>query len=222
MFNDDLTLADVAIRETADEAFQDTRAGFLKKGGVGLAALAGGGAVLGAIAPVAGATPRPPAKFGAGDIGILNFALTLEFLESEFYNQASRNLSSRLDARTLAFTKLVVKDEAAHVKFLRTALGRKAIAKPRFDFGNRVTDVTQYKKTASALENTGVHAYLGQAGNLKSKTYLGAAASIVTIEARHAAIINDIIGARITPDGPRDTPFTPAKVLAAAGPFSVS
>jgi hypothetical protein len=109
----------------------------------------------------------------------------------------------------------VTVDENAHVKFLRKALGKKAVKSPKFDFGATVTDIDKFKATASALENTGVHAYLGQAGNLKTPAYLSAAASILTIEARHASVINDIISAKITPDGPFDKPFTAAKVLAA-------
>lgn len=75
-----------------------------------------------------------------------------------------------------------------------------------------------FMKTAQMLENTGVHAYSGQALNIKSAAYVKAAVSILTIEARHASVIgllNDPSGAMIAPDGPFDTPYTAAKVLAA-------
>ncbi|MEA2170963.1 MAG: hypothetical protein QOF76_4263, partial [Solirubrobacteraceae bacterium] len=85
----------------------------------------------------------------------------------------------------------------------------------------------KFLETAFVLENTGVHAYLGQAGNLKSKALLAAAASIVTIEARHAAAIAALIGDKpydlsgtghsYTPDGAFDTPFSKKKVLKAVG-----
>lgn len=215
--------ADGAVRDAAEETSGDTRLSFLKTAGVGVGTLAGGGAVLGALAPGAFATSngRPPASFGKGDIGVLNFALTLEFLEATFYNEATANLSGKLDARTAAFLKLVTKDENAHVAFLKKALGSKAIKKPKFKFGTATTDATAFKNLASALENTGVHAYLGQVTNLVKPAYLQAAGTIVTIEARHAAIINDIIGAKITPSGSRDTPFHASKVLAAASKYIV-
>jgi ferritin-like protein len=76
------------------EAKGDTRLGFLKKAGVAGGALVGGGALLGALAPTAMAgtgTGRPPSRFGSGDIGILNYALTLEYLERDFYNEAAKN-----------------------------------------------------------------------------------------------------------------------------------
>jgi len=65
------------------------------------------------------------------------------------------------------------------------------------------------------LENTGVHAYLGQAGNIKTPAYLLAAASIVTIEARHSGAIGSILNQSISPNGPFDNGYTAAKVLQA-------
>ena len=68
------------------------------------------------------------------------------------------------------------------------------------------------------LENTGVHAYTGQAGNIKTPAYLLAAASIVTIEARHAGAIGAYLDPKpteIAPSGSFDTGLSAAKVLAA-------
>jgi hypothetical protein len=210
---------DGAVRETADAVSGDTRLSFLKKAGVAGAAMSGG-AVLSAFAPSAMAAShggRPPAKFGKGDVGILNYALTLEYLEAAFYNGASA-ANMALTPQAAAFLKVVTEDENAHVAFLKKALGKKAVKSPKFDFKGANTSVEAFMKTAQVLENTGVHAYSGQALNIKTPAYVKAAVSILTIEARHASVIgllNDPTGKEIAPDGPFDTPLTASKVLKA-------
>jgi len=212
---------DGAIREAADAVSGDTRLDFLRKGGIAAGAALSGGAVLSVFAPSAfakiSASGRPPAKFGPGDIGILNYALTLEYLEAAFYNSATAaNLS--LDAQTSAFLKVVTQDENAHVAYLQKALGNKAAKSPKFDFKGTTQNVAMFKATSEVLENTGVHAYSGQALNIKSPKVVKAALSILTVEARHAAVIgllNDPSGGKISPSGPFDTPLSAGKVLAA-------
>jgi len=210
---------DGAIREAAHEVSGDTRLSFLKKAGVAGGAVMSGGAVLSALAPTAFAAGggRPPASFGKGDVGILNYALTLEYLEAAFYNGATAaNLP--LSSQGAAFLKVVTKDENAHVKFLRTALGSKAAKEPTFDFKGTNTNAAMFMTTAQVLENTGVHAYSGQALNIKSPAYVKAALSILTIEARHASVIgllNEPAGEDIAPNGPFDTPLTASQVLTA-------
>jgi Ferritin-like domain len=222
----DLTLildevdADGAVREAANEVAGDTRLGFLKKAGLAGGAVMGGGAVVSALtssAFAAGQAGRPPAKFGKGDVGILNYALTLEYLEAAFYNGATAaNLS--LSPQVAAFLKTVTTDENAHVKALKKALGSKAAKEPMFNFAGANTSAATFMKTAAVLENTGVHAYLGQVLNIKSPAYVAVAGSILTIEARHASVIGLLneaapSGANIAPDGPFDKPWTAAKVL---------
>jgi Ferritin-like domain len=211
---------DGAVRESAEEAAGDTRLSFLTKAGVGAAGVMSGGAVLSALAPqalAAAANGRPPASFGKGDVGILNYALTLEYLEAAFYNGATAaNLP--LSAQGQAFLKVVTRDENAHVAFLKKALGSKAAKEPKFNFQGTNENAEMFMKTAQVLENTGVHAYSGQALNIKTAAYVKAAVSILTIEARHASVIgllNDPSGEMIAPNGPFDTPLTAAKVLAA-------
>lgn len=228
---------DGAIRETAYEAGQaletegDTRADFFKKAGLAGGAVVGGGALLSALVPGAalgqtardgGRSVRPPASFGAGDIGILNYALTLEYLERDFYKEAARNNRSGrmpLGKREKNFLMTVYRDEKAHVKFLETALGSSAIAQPKFGFGKAVKDRKTFLATAFALENTGVGAYAGQAFLLESAAYAAAALSIWSVEARHAGFVGGLIKGDkgIAPGGPFDDPLNANQVLKIVG-----
>ena len=201
---------DAAIQEAAADVDGDTRATFLRKAGVGLGAVAGGGVLTGALPGVASAAvPR-------SDIAILNFALTLEYLEAAFYAEALRNRA--LSGETLKFAQVVGRHETAHVAFLRKVLGRKAVKRPRFNFKGTTANQSQFQATAQLLEDTGVKAYLGQVGNIKAKAVLAGAGSILPVEARHAAWIRDIRGSGNAPS-PAPTGFEPslskAKVLAA-------
>ena len=199
-----------------------TRSGFLRRAGVAGGAVIGGGALLGALAPSSaladdGGSGRPPRAFGRDDIGILNYALTLEYLEAAFYNEATA-AGAITDPQTKVFLTTVTADENAHVAFLQQALGSAAVAQPTFDFQGIPENQAKFQQTAFVLENTGVHAYLGQALNIQTPAYLAAAASIVTVEARHASVIGLIIDespAGLTPDGPFDTPYTADQVLTA-------
>jgi Ferritin-like domain len=224
------TSVDDVVCQAADDAAEtlnegDTRLGFLKKAGLVGGAVVGSGALLGALTPASAMAKsgkgRPPASFGKGDVGILNFALTLEYLEAAFYNEASANQKKSKfieDGQTQVFLKTVTVDENAHVAFLKKALGSKATAAPKVDFGGTTSSEASFVKTAVALENTGVHAYSGQALNIASPAYVAAALSILTIEARHASVAGLLLTGKpagLTPDGAFDTPFTAAEVLKA-------
>lgn len=204
---------DGAIQETAEKVAPDTRSAFLKKAGVGLGTLTVGSAFAGAIPSVARGQAIP-----ASDIAILNFALTLEFLEAAFYAQAVQN--KILKGELLRFGTVVASHENNHVLFLKKVLGAKAVAKPKFDFKDTVTDPAKFAATSQALEDTGVHAYLGQVPNIKTKAVLIGAGRILPVEARHAAWIRDIrfSGGTTSPTTPApgtfEDGFTKAKVLA--------
>jgi Ferritin-like domain len=219
---------DGAVAETAHEASEalagDTRLGFLKKAGLAGGGLVGGGALLSALTPAAAMAAgkgRPPAKFGKGDVGILNYALTLEYLEAAFYNEATANdkrKSFLKGAQQQAFLKRVTADENAHVAFLKKALGSKAVAAPKVDFGSTTSSEAAFLKTAVALENTGVGAYGGQALNIVSPAYVAAALSIWAVEARHASVAGLLLkptAASQSPNGAFDEPQTAAQVLKA-------
>jgi rubrerythrin len=230
----DITLdqidVDGAVRETAHEAVEgldsgDTRLSFLKKAGLAGGAVMGSGALIGALTPAGAAAAsgkgRPPAKFGKGDVGILNYALTLEYLEAAFYNEASANQKKKTfikGKQAQAFLKTVTRDENAHVAFLKKALGSKAVAAPKVDFGATTASEAAFIETAVALENTGVGAYAGQALNISSPAYISAALSIWSVEARHASVAGLLLKptpANISPNGAFDKPKTAAEVLKA-------
>jgi rubrerythrin len=190
--NIDVLDADGAIRESAEAAGLD-RGDFLRKG-----VLAGGGLIAGAaffsqlgVAEAAISTTR---RSKANDAKILNYALTLEFLEAAFYAQAVANQAFGTSADLKTFAEVVARHEAKHVSFLRGALGSAAVKSPKFDFGKAVTDKATFAATAQVLEDTGVAAYLGQVANISQAGVLKAAGTIATVEARHAAWIRFLNG----------------------------
>ncbi|MGH3134768.1 MAG: ferritin-like domain-containing protein [Gaiellaceae bacterium] len=191
---------DGAVREAADKVDAATRTAFLKKAGVGLGTIALGGAFAGGLPAVARGQAIPQT-----DLDILNFALTLEFLESAFYAEAVEN---RIGGRSVTnrFARVVANHESSHVRFLQRVLGMNAVTKPRFDFRDTTSNLRMFQATADLLEHTGVHAYLGQAGNIESAAVLMGAARILPVEARHAAWIRAIR----FPNGRPGTPRTPA------------
>jgi len=179
----DVVDQDGAIREAEEAVAGDSRADFFRKAALGGAATLGGGVLLSGFPSIAlGATPSKK-----NDVKILNYALTLEYLENEFYIQAIK--SAGLTGENLAVAKVVQSHEAAHVKTLKTVLGKSAVKKPSFAFGQAVANQTNFLKTAVTLEDTGVAAYAGQGTNIKQKAVVVAALSIHSVEARHAALL---------------------------------
>ncbi len=158
----------------------------------------------------------------AGDLAILNFALTLEHLESAFYNQAVATVPFEQAAvRYLAQT--LRKDEATHVSALTAAIkgagGTPVGAAPFYKFGaDTFKTQSGFLKLSYMLEDTGVAAYLGQAANIKTPSILLTAASIVTVEARHAGAIRYQYGLQPT-ISPFDGGYSKDKVLSIAGPL---
>jgi hypothetical protein len=154
------------------------------------------------------------AATGGGDAEILNFALTLEYLEADFYNVKGKAVG--LSGQAKRYAKEFGAEESAHVLALTAAikqLGGKPVAKPTFVFP--ATDEKSFLELASVLENTGVGAYNGAGPSLQSKQVLASAGSIVQVEARHAAAIDLLIGKSPTPNEGFDKPLTKATVLGA-------
>ncbi len=187
------------------------RAAFILKGALGVGAMYGASAV----APFVG---NAFAASATGDMDILNFALTLEYLETDFYKVKGKSV--RLSGEAKALATSFGDEEAEHVAALTKAImagGGNPVKKPTFAFP--VTNQAGFLKLAYVLENTGVGAYNGAGPALKNKMLLAAAGSIVQIEARHAASIALLTGAKITPDGAFDKPLSMKQVLAKAGPL---
>jgi len=193
-----------------------SREAFLVRGT--LAAVAVSGAA--AAGPFVNQVFAASAPSASGDLGILNFALTLEFLESYYYNTVAKTAGLTGEAKKLA--ELIAGHESAHVAGLIAAIkgaGGTPVTSPTFKFPASTKTQKGFLAFASVLENTGVSAYNGQGPNLMSKTVLATAGSIVQIEARHAAAINYMIGLSPTPDGGFDKPLAKAAVLKAVGPL---
>jgi hypothetical protein len=186
-----------------------TRSSFILKGALAAGAAYGASAVAPFVGSALAASP---------DVDILNFALTLEYLETDFYQHKGKTVGLSGQAKSLA--KSFGDEEAEHVAALTkaiTASGGKPVKKPTFVFPGK--DQKSFLKLAYVLENTGVGAYNGAGPSLQSKALLAAAGSIVQIEARHAASIALLTGMPITPNGAFDKPLTKKQVLAAAGPL---
>jgi hypothetical protein len=155
-----------------------------------------------------------------GDIDILNFALTLEYLEAAFYTRAVKSTKG-LSGDNLKLAKELRDNETAHVQALKQAIkgaGAKPVSAPTVDFGGAFASEATFLKYANIFEDTGVSAYNGAAPSIADPKILGAAGSIVQIEARHAALIRLARGKAPAPD-PFDKTLDKAAVLKAVKPF---
>jgi rubrerythrin len=186
-----------------------SRSSFILRGALGVGAIYGASAVTPYVSDALAAS---------SDVDVLNFALTLEYLETDFYQ--SKGKSVGLSGQAKALAKSFGDEEADHVGALVKAinsLAGKPVKMPKFAFP--VTNQASFLKLAYVLENTGVGAYNGAAPSLTNSSVLAAAGSIVQTEARHAASIAVLTGMSITPNGAFDKPLSKSQVLAKAGPL---
>lgn len=185
-------------------------------------------AVSGVWLPNFGISTALAADLGEGDVGVLNYAYALEQLEAAFYTQVIETPYSGITADETALLTEIRDHEVAHRDFLKDALKDGAIPDLEVDFS--AVDFTSRDSvlaTAKTFEDLGVAAYNGAGKLIENADYLLAAGKIVSVEARHAAAIRDLLqpdsvafaGDDVVDKNGLDGALEPAKVLAAADPF---
>jgi hypothetical protein len=159
-------------------------------------------------------------QFGKGDVGILNYALTLEYLEAAFYADVIK--SGLFKGAELGTIRKFGEEESQHVAALTAAvkqLGGKPAPEPKTEFS--LKNARSVLELAGTVENLGAAAYLGQATNIKSPEVLASALAIHSVEGRHASALNTLLGKSITPDGAFAKPADAKTVLESVEPFIV-
>ncbi len=180
-----------------------------------LAAGAAGGVALAVTACGGGGSERAgavPALRGRGDERILQFALLLEFLESDFYDAVVA--SGLLRGRTLEIARRFGENEQEHVDALTAAiqqLGGTPPGKPRTRFV--LEEPGAVLRQAAGIEALGASAYLGAAPLIEDPQVLGAALAIHSVEARHAAALNRLLGRPVVGRSPFVKPAAVEDVL---------
>ncbi|KAI0768831.1 ferritin-like domain-containing protein [Trametes elegans] len=180
-----------------------------------------------AVCPVfAAPAPAAPQVTGQYHTDVLQFALTLEHLESAFYAQAL----AKYDAQAFADAgfpewvrnrfEQIGQHEADHVKFLTSALGVNATQACEYSFPHN--NPREFAALSVALENVGDSAYVGAAQLVTDKSILTAAASILSVEARHAAWVSAPVDKDQGWNGPFDAPLTPSGAFSLASLFVTS
>ena len=231
-------MSDTALRELADDP--SSRKRFFKMMG-GAGAVSAVGVLLAACGDddddkssgSSSSSTTSSEQDNKSDLAIVNYALTLEYLEADFYKQVIAS-GAITDKATVEIAKKFGDTEQEHVDALKataTKLGGKPVAAPKTAFEDVISKGPKtILDTAATVENLGAAAYLGQAGRIKSKEVLAAALAIHTVEARHAAALNQLVGRGFSgkalegsvPDGAFAKPMDMDAVLKAAKPFIAS
>ncbi len=190
------------------DVFADRRDALRRTGQIGLGA---------AIASIPFLKPgRVMAQSTSGDFGILNYALTLEYLERSFYRQAAA--TGLIPPSVAPLFQTIRMDEEAHVTLLAgaiTSAGGTPVqyTDDDFTFDPFLSNFANIATLAQGLEDTGVRAYKGQAASIMNKDYLDVALQIHSVEARHAAAIRRLDQSPASQGWiPRDQPGAPAPI----------
>jgi len=185
-------------------------------------ALAGGSFASAALLSACGdGAAVETSRFGDGDVGILNYALTLEHLEVALY--ASLAKVGSLQSKTETTLRKFGEEEEEHIAALALAverLGGEPVSKPKTEFP-AAGNAEMALKTASEIENLVAAAYLGQLSSIENEAALEAMLSIHSVEGQHAATLNSLLGEPVTPDGALAKPATAEAVLGSVEPFLV-
>jgi hypothetical protein len=170
--------------------------------------------------------PENTVNLGKGDIGILNYAYALEQLEAAFYIKVASSFYSGATSKERMYLEDIRDHEIAHREFFKSALGNKAIGNLLFDFSAiNFSSRESVLQTAKAFEDLGVAAYNGAGELLENSDYLLIAGKIVSVEARHAAAVRDLLqygnfaGRDVVNQMGLDVVKTPKEVLSIAGGF---
>ncbi|WP_207536361.1 ferritin-like domain-containing protein [Desertivirga arenae] len=162
-------------------------------------------------------------RLGEGDVGILNYAYALEQLEAAFYTKVAATPNTGLSSAEAALFVDIRDHEIAHREFFKAALKDKAIGSLEVDFSSiNFTSRDSILATAKAFEDLGVSAYNGAGRLIENATYLLLAGKIVSVEARHAALIRDLISngsfadSSVVDSNGLDLSRSPGQVLAIA------
>ncbi len=173
-----------------------------------------------------GPGPSAEVDLGTGDTGVLNYAYALEQLEAAFYTAVTASFYGGATAAEQSILNDIRNHEIIHRDFLKAALGTAAIADLQVDFtGVNLTDRASVLGAARTFEDLGVSAYNGAGKLLTTPANLLNAGRIVSVEARHAAAIRDLIEANSFAAGDvvdangLDKANTPTAVLTAADPY---
>ncbi|HUE96194.1 MAG TPA: ferritin-like domain-containing protein [Longimicrobiaceae bacterium] len=176
--------------------------------------------------------PTPSAvDLGTGDVAVLNYALVLERLEAGFWSEVVSNPYADMPAAELQVLTEIRDHEIAHRDFLIAALGPDAIGELEFDLS--AVDFTSRAAvlgTGRTFEDLGVAAYNGAGQLLENVDFLLVAGKIVSVEARHASVVRDLLqpgtthfaGNDVVDENGLDGAMTPQQVLTAADAFIVT
>ena len=175
---------DGAFSDTVAEVHGPTRAEFLRK------AVVGGGALLAALA-----SPPPEALAKADDTSILRFDLAFEYMQATFYTESDRvGTIQKMRPDMARWARTFGAHERAHVKIIKSVLGKNAFGKPFFNFRGVTENEQEFAKTAVAMEDLTTALLAGQTARINSRPLIAALFSLLTVEARHAAWVRHVVG----------------------------